>query len=805
MSSKNNKCLLGRISGDQFSILCPKNLSLEDYMIKKFQHLVNLYPLDFNITLRFGIYHIEDLSQPVSVMCDRAKMAADSIKGIYGVRYAFYDDDVRKRIMKERSLTDNIKQALDEQQFKIYIQPKFQISTGEIIGGEALVRWESPKNGFMTPAEFLPLFEKNGFISDLDIYVWNKTCEIIRGWRNIGIDVPTISVNVSRSDIYNMNISKTILGIVKKYDLEPNNLQLEITETSYTKNPKQLIAAVQNLKQLGFQLAMDDFGAGYSSLNMLSELPIDVIKLDMGFMESSSLKSTGGNILSFIISLAKWLDLSVIAEGVETDEQAQMLLTMGCKYAQGHYYSKPVTPTKFARLLRSRSAHLSGETPSQNMDTKSKEIVYIDSNDEKVSPLQSCLKDEYSVVFIKSSNIDDIILRLRSMRFQISAILVCESIESPDLISLLDSLNKIEDLKLIPIIAVMESDNFLDNRLDYSTAVELGIDEFVYFPIDPAIINLRLKNVIGNSKLEMMEKEKELSMAIFEMKKRADHDHLTWLYNRTALENKVKSHFEKSPSSNASFLIIDIDNFKSVNDNLGHIKGDEVLMQMGDILTKHFRSGDVVARLGGDEFCVFISKNPPLAQLKESLQDLCNQMKSHVFDGKFRTDIEISCSIGVCLSPENGTDYKTMYKNADSALLVAKRLGKNRYQIYGDNMDMPSVGIEKNLSALLDDVSDCIFVCDLETYEIYYANETACRWIKASSDNIVGKKCYEIIGGYDSPCPCCINSSILNDHGYHTFEFFSNDTNIEFPSKCKISKWNGCPSRVQIIQNLDNP
>ena len=127
------------------------------------------------------------------------------------------------------------------------------------------------------------------------------------------------------------------------------------------------------------------------------------------------------------------------------------------------------------------------------------------------------------------------------------------------------------------------------------------------------------------------------------------------------------------------------------------------------------------------------------------------------------------------------------------------------YQIYGDNMDMPSVGIEKNLSALLDDVSDCIFVCDLETYEIYYANETACRWIKASSDNIVGKKCYEIIGGYDSPCPCCINSSILNDHGYHTFEFFSNDTNIEFPSKCKISKWNGCPSRVQIIQNLDNP
>ncbi|MEG1779574.1 MAG: EAL domain-containing protein, partial [Oscillospiraceae bacterium] len=317
---------------DTFVALLPHKDIYSNDIFDNIIQAINDYPLKINIVLKFGIYQIEDVTIPLNVMCDRAKLATESIKGMYEVRYAYYDQSFRERMLAEQMITDNMQQALANGEFVVYYQPKYELCSEEIIGSEALVRWIHPEKGFMSPAEFIPLFEKNGFITDLDMYVWEQACKTISRLKKQGTEVHPISVNVSRIDIYNPMLTNILIDLVKKYDFEPKYLHLEITESAYTENPKQLIDVVSTLKTVGFVIEMDDFGTGYSSLNMLSELPIDMLKLDMRFLKNKA-TANDGNIISFIISLAKWMNLKVVAEGVETYEQVAMLRHMDCNYA----------------------------------------------------------------------------------------------------------------------------------------------------------------------------------------------------------------------------------------------------------------------------------------------------------------------------------------------------------------------------------------------------------------------------------------------------------------------------------------
>ena len=207
------------------------------------------------------------------------------------------------------------------------------MKTERIVSAEALVRWEDPDRGLIFPGDFIPLFERNGFITDLDIYVWDTCCKRIRQWLDDGNKIVPVSVNVSRTDIYDPNLDKILLSLIRKYDLSPEYLGLEITESAYTHDSDQLIGAIWKLKRLGFTIEMDDFGTGYSSLNMLAELPIDVLKLDIRFMQSQHHKNSR-NILSFIVSLAKLMDLTIVAEGTETIEQVELLRNLNCDVAQ---------------------------------------------------------------------------------------------------------------------------------------------------------------------------------------------------------------------------------------------------------------------------------------------------------------------------------------------------------------------------------------------------------------------------------------------------------------------------------------
>ncbi|NLA70564.1 MAG: EAL domain-containing protein [Clostridiales bacterium] len=306
-----------------------------------------------NFFMKYGVYTTTDRGLPISDMCDRAQMAIESIKHQFGYCYAIYDDKFRQKLMREHQLNDYKEQALKESQFLVYLQPKHDSKTREIVGAEALVRWKHPELGFILPNEFIPLFERNGFITKLDEYVWNIACQILHRWQNENKKFIPISVNASRNDFMQENLPEMLFNLVKKYDIPAEMLHIEITESAYTDNPQQIISVVSSLRYMGFLIEMDDFGSGYSSLNMLSELPIDILKLDMRFMQQadSVITNRKRSILSFIISLSKLLELSTVAEGVETEEEVGLLSEMGCDYIQGYYFAKPMPIDEFEKYL----------------------------------------------------------------------------------------------------------------------------------------------------------------------------------------------------------------------------------------------------------------------------------------------------------------------------------------------------------------------------------------------------------------------------------------------------------------------
>lgn len=348
-----NDGLCARASGDIFFVLISLP-HLVEFESKHFDFMTNAikeYPLNINLCLKYGIYHVVDRNIPINVMCDRAKLAGDSVKGKYDVVFACYEESLRDVLLSEQQMISDMKAALCDRQFVVYFQPIYDLNTESVAGGEALVRWVHPKKGLMSPRQFIPLFEKNGFITDLDIYVWDSTCKFIRDWIDSGYTAIPIAVNVSRVDIYNPNMPDILMGIINKYNLTPQHINLEITETAYTESPKQIIKAINELHNLGFTIEMDDFGSGYSSLNMLNELPLDTLKLDMRFLQNHSQDNRKGNILNFIVSLAKWLGLAVIAEGVESNEQAMFLRSLGCNYGQGYYFAKPLPQEEFINFL----------------------------------------------------------------------------------------------------------------------------------------------------------------------------------------------------------------------------------------------------------------------------------------------------------------------------------------------------------------------------------------------------------------------------------------------------------------------
>jgi len=357
-SMRMDGMLAGRYGGDQMAIFGTHGaiikLTSDTYRDNFYKNKSeNGLP---DIIVKFGIYLDIPHEQSLIASCDKAHMALNSIKRHYDKDYAIYDDKIKNQIDKKRIIEDSMHESLNNGDFKVFYQPKHDAKTGKMVGAEALMRWIHPKYGFMSPADFIPQFEQNGFIVENDKYVWKRTCENLRRWEARGIDTVPISINISKMSMANISIEDDLQWHVVRNGLNPSKLHIEITETLMADDVDALIKKLNAIRDAGFEIELDDFGAGYSSINILSTLPIDVVKLDMSFMKQFG-DSKRSKVLVACVNLAKELGFKTVSEGVELKEQRDVLDNLGVDAIQGYYYSKPLPEEEFEKYMINNLKH----------------------------------------------------------------------------------------------------------------------------------------------------------------------------------------------------------------------------------------------------------------------------------------------------------------------------------------------------------------------------------------------------------------------------------------------------------------
>lgn len=340
------------LGGDNFAILLPNADTVLDFLVEDLSQIALKHGNTVGFLPGFGVYRIEDTSLRAVEMYDCAVEALSYVIGNFEKRVCYYNKEMTSKEEDELRVLTEARDAIKEGQYVIYLQPKCRIKDKRIVGGEALIRWKHPEKGMIPPGLFIPILEKNGFISDVDCYVWELVCKQIREWMDNGIEPVPISINVSRMDILSMNVVEVINNLVEKYNIDRKYIKIEITESAYVENGNKVIEAVRQLKESGFTLMMDDFGSGYSSLNMLKQIIVDIIKIDMKFLQIDQEDMKKGlGILKSVINMSNEIEIPIVVEGVETEEQSAFLGNMGVRFAQGYLFYRPMPAEEFTKLI----------------------------------------------------------------------------------------------------------------------------------------------------------------------------------------------------------------------------------------------------------------------------------------------------------------------------------------------------------------------------------------------------------------------------------------------------------------------
>ena len=347
--------IAGRFGADRFDCYCRH---AEDYqaVFDRLQSKVDAMSPNASVILRMGVALGQPGIEPVQLF-DRARIACTQARGHFKERLIVFDEKVRERELLDQRLINDLRRALDNYELEVHYQPKFDVvtETPRLVSAEALVRWQHPELGLIAPDVFVPLFERCGKISEMDKYVWSEAGRQIARWQaHFGRTIP-VSVNLSRVDVFDPTLEKNLDDIIRQNGLERDALKLELTESAYTENAEQVIRVVEGLRQKGYTVEMDDFGTGYSSLNMLSAMPVDVLKMDRTFIRNMENNERDVQLVALILGIARNLKIPVIAEGVETEAQLQILRNLGCTLVQGYYFSRPLHPTEFEAVLLSKS------------------------------------------------------------------------------------------------------------------------------------------------------------------------------------------------------------------------------------------------------------------------------------------------------------------------------------------------------------------------------------------------------------------------------------------------------------------
>ena len=338
--------IYGRLGGDTFGILYPADqFRIEDLENHLSRFSIVQDELELQIILHIGVYEIVDRSIPTSAMFDRAHMAISTIKEDYHHLIQYYNDDFRSDVIWNKQISSDLHDALRNRDIVPYLQPIMDVE-GKIAGAEVLVRWNHPIEGFLSPGKFIPVFEKNGMIADVDRYMWRCACEILRKWKQKNRN-EFISINISPNDFNQLDVVKELKELIREYDISASQLRIEITETVMMSDIDKRMSTLSELSTMGFIIEMDDFGSGYSSFNLLKDMEVDVLKIDMVFLRKTGDVEKAKKIVKNIISMANDLNIVPLTEGVETQRQFEVLLDMGCKLFQGFYFAKPMPEAEF--------------------------------------------------------------------------------------------------------------------------------------------------------------------------------------------------------------------------------------------------------------------------------------------------------------------------------------------------------------------------------------------------------------------------------------------------------------------------
>lgn len=620
-----------------------------------------------SVVLKFGVYRITDKSLPIEFMCDRAQLAASSIKGKYNVSCAYYDDSLRKSLLTEQLITSEMENALKEEQFEVYFQPKYDLISEKMAGAEALVRWNHPKKGFISPGDFIPVFERNGFITKMDMFVWEKTCGYLAQWKSKYGNIVPISVNVSRHDLYVERIADIIEGMVEKYGLETKDLHLEITESAYTDDSEKILEVVGEFKRRGFKIEMDDFGSGYSSLNMLSDMPVDILKMDMRFVQTKDL-SNSRNVMNFVTGLAKWMNLLVVAEGVETQEQVNVLKALECNYVQGFFFSRPLPADAFEEYHKENAVTQSSGLKILNDPNgelyiskggSDKVLIMVDSMLWNCNLITEYFKDKYTVVYTENALVAwDFI---RDNYDNIQAAIVDLNVEGMSGMEFIVNMRKNKLTGMIPIIATSQFGHGGEEM-----ALTLGASDFVQKPYGRGVIIRRVQNMLMN---------KNQNMDDFNGVDKASIDPGTGFYNQQGIRSQIFAFNKLDRIKRGVFMVIDIDDFMSISNSRGYHTGSLIIKNIVGVLKNSFRKDELISHSGGDEFCVFLPEDMTDEGLK-------NRMDKLIDDLKFELDDEVvTCSVGICIYNDKCNTYEDLYREGKNALEEAKKQGKNRFYI----------------------------------------------------------------------------------------------------------------------------
>ncbi len=676
--------ICGRIGGDIFVLLMKESrknkkkepdyfdtLEFADAPVKGFQ-------------LKCGIYPVKNRSLSIADMCDRAKLAVATIKHQYGFHYAVYSDSMLTRALREHQLADGMEEALEKGQFSVYLQPKHCTENKAVAGAEALVRWNHPELGFISPGEFISMFERNGFITKVDEYMLREVCRFLGRWISQGITPVPISVNISRADFVLNDLPERITGCVDAYNIPHELIHLEITESAYTSDPRQIIADVSALQDMGFLIEMDDFGSGYSSLNMLSELPIDILKLDMRFVQSGNdrIKGSKRNILSFIISLSKWLQLPTIAEGVETQDEFDQLKAMGCNLIQGFFFSKPMPAEEFVSYMEKQPLNCNAEKTNETIELLTPDsfetdgerplILVTEDIESNREIMRALLSPSYRVALTENGK--EACEYLMAHHNDIACMLLDLLMPVMDGFQVLEFMQSNGMINEIPVIITTETGSNSELR-----ALHLGADSFVGKPYNSEILLHHVRKAVEEKSFWKLRREFENQKgALYE---KAYLDELTNLLNRHGLSEAMNrlTYNEKYTA-----VILDIDDLKKFNDTEGHAAGDDVIRTVADVIKKETRERDIIARIGGDEFMVLFREmdNPKVALYKGTR--LCMRIGEAAVPGK---QFFLSCSAGITLACQSET-FSEVFKRADTALYYAKREKKGGCCLWESQMSV---------------------------------------------------------------------------------------------------------------------